>query len=685
MNQRSMLVTSALPYANGPIHLGHMLEHIQSDIFVRFERAMGHEVYYVCADDCHGTPVMIKAQSQGKTPEQLIEEVGVSHRADMQGFLINYDNYYRTHSPENQAFSTEIYKKLRERGFIFTKTISQLYDPVKEMFLPDRFVKGTCPRCGAKDQYGDNCEVCSATYDPTELKDPYSTVSGAPPVLRESEHYFFDLPKFTDFLHSYVKDVLPKEMANKLEEWFAQGLKPWDLSRDAPYFGFPIPDADNKFFYVWLDAPIGYMASFKNFCDKKGVDFDAFWKEDSDKELYHFIGKDILYFHSLFWPATLKGSDHRLPTKIFVHGYVTVNGAKMSKSKGTFIKAATYLKHLKPECLRYYFASKMNNQAVDLDLALDDFIAKVNSDIVGKVVNLASRSAGFINKRFGGKLSSKVYNPELTAEFAAALPEIAKAYDERNYADAVRTIMSLADEANRFVDAEAPWTLAKDPANDEKLQAVCTQALNCFKALITYLSPILPEIAAHSAEFLNCELKFNAAGTPLLDHQINAFKPLFARIDPKDVQAMVEDSKQDLKEAQGAQKSDAKAAQPAAPSAAAEGAYVPLAPEITIDDFLKLDLRVAQVIKAEEVPEARKLLRLELDLGFEKRQVFAGIKKAYDPASLIGRKVIVAANLKARQMKFGLSQGMVMAAGEGGSDIFLLSVDDPAPLGSKVH
>ncbi len=685
MNQRSMLVTSALPYANGPIHLGHMLEHIQSDIFVRFERAMGHEVYYVCADDCHGTPVMIKAQSQGKTPEQLIEEVGVSHRADLQGFLVNYDNYYRTHSPENQAFSTEIYKMLRERGFIFTKTISQLYDPVKEMFLPDRFVKGICPRCGAKDQYGDNCEVCSATYDPTELKEPYSTVSGAVPVLRESEHYFFDLPKFTDFLHSYVKDVLPKEMANKLEEWFAQGLKPWDLSRDAPYFGFPIPDADNKFFYVWLDAPIGYMASFKNFCDKKGVDFDAFWKEDSDKELYHFIGKDILYFHSLFWPATLKGSDHRLPTKIFVHGYVTVNGAKMSKSKGTFIKAATYLKHLKPECLRYYFASKMNNQAVDLDLALDDFIAKVNSDIVGKVVNLASRSAGFINKRFGGKLSSKVYNPELTAEFAAALPEIAKAYDERNYADAVRTIMSLADEANRFVDAEAPWTLAKDPANDEKLQAVCTQALNCFKALITYLSPILPEIAAHSAEFLNCELKFNAAGTPLLDHQINAFKPLFARIDPKDVQAMVEDSKQDLKEAQGAQKSDAKAAQPAAPSAAAEGAYVPLAPEITIDDFLKLDLRVAQVIKAEEVPEARKLLRLELDLGFEKRQVFAGIKKAYDPASLIGRKVIVVANLKARQMKFGLSQGMVMAAGEGGSDIFLLSVDDPAPLGSKVH
>ncbi len=676
MSKRSMLVTSALPYANGPIHLGHMLEHIQSDIFTRFERAMGNEVYYVCADDCHGTPVMIKAQSQGKTPEQLIEEVGISHRADMQGFLINYDNYYRTHSPENQAFSQQIYLKLRERGYIFTKTISQLYDPVKNMFLPDRFVKGICPRCGAKDQYGDNCEVCSATYNPTELKEPYSTVSGATPILKESEHYFFDLPKFTDFLHGYVKEVLPPEMANKLEEWFAQGLKPWDLSRDAPYFGFPIPDADNKFFYVWLDAPIGYMASFKNFCDRQGVDFDAFWKLDSDKELYHFIGKDILYFHSLFWPATLKGSDHRLPTKIFVHGYVTVNGAKMSKSKGTFIKASTYLKHLKPECLRYYFASKMNNQAVDLDLALDDFIARVNSDIVGKVVNLASRSAGFINKRFGGRLSAQLYNQELAAKFSAAASHIEKSYEERNYAEAVRTIMALADEANRFVDSEAPWVLAKDEANNERLHQVCTQALNCFKALITYLSPILPEVYAASQDFLNDQLEFTTAAQPLLDHEIKPFKPLFARIDPKAVEAMIEDSKQDLKEA---------AATKTVQSADTASEYVPLAPEITIDDFTKLDLRVAKVLEAQEVPEARKLLKLKLDLGFEQRQVFAGIKGVYQPEALIGRKVIVVANLKPRQMKFGLSQGMVMAAGEGGKDIYLLSADDPAPIGSKVH
>lgn len=677
---RSMLVTSALPYANGDIHLGHMLEHIQSDIFVRFQRAVGNEVRYVCADDCHGTPVMIKAASLGITPEQMIEEVGKSHRADFEGFLISYDNYYRTHSEENRIFSEEMYKKLRERGYITTKTISQLYDPVKGMFLPDRFVKGTCPRCGAKDQYGDNCEVCSATYDPTELKDAYSTVSGATPVLKESEHYFFDLPKFNDFLHEYVKDVLPVELANKLEEWFAQGLKQWDISRDDPYFGFRIPDTKDKYFYVWLDAPIGYMASFKNYCDRVGINFDDYWKEDSDKELYHFIGKDILYFHSLFWPATLKGCSLRLPTKIFVHGYVTVNGAKMSKSKGTFIKASTYLKHLKPECLRYYFASKMNAQAVDLDLSLDDFIAKVNSDIVGKVVNLASRSSGFITKRFEGKLADTVFDPELSAKFTEAKAQIEKAYDERAYAEAVRLIMGLADEANRFVDAHAPWVLAKEEGKEEELHQVCTQAINCFKALITYLSPILPEIYQHSQEFLNDALPFAEADKPLLSHAINKFKPLFARIDPKDVEAMIEESRQDLAAAQGTAKADEKA-----DKAEESSEYVPLAPEITIDDFVKLDLRVARVIKAEEVPEARKLLKLQLDLGFEKRQVFAGIKSAYKPEEIEGRKVIVAANLKPRQMKFGLSEGMVLAAGEGGADIFLLSVDDTAPLGSKVH
>lgn len=685
-----MLVTSALPYANGDIHLGHMLEHIQSDIFVRFERAMGNEVYFVCADDCHGTPVMIKAASQGITPEEMIEQVGKSHRADFSGFLINYDNYYRTHSAENRIFSEEIYLKLRERGYITTRTISQLYDPVKNMFLPDRFVKGTCPRCGAKDQYGDNCEVCSATYDPTELKDAYSTVSGAAPVLKESEHYFFDLPKFSDFLHDYVKQVLPAELSNKLEEWFAQGLKQWDISRDAPYFGFKIPDTEDKYFYVWLDAPIGYMASFKNFCDRSGVDFDAFWKEDSDRELYHFIGKDILYFHSLFWPANLKGAGLRVPTKLFVHGYVTVNGAKMSKSKGTFIKASTYLKHLKPECLRYYFASKLTPQSVDLDLSLDDFIARVNSDIVGKVVNLASRSAGFITKRFGGMLSDKIYDPELTARFAAAQSAVEQAYEERSYAEAVRIIMGLADEANRFVDAHAPWVLAKEEGKEEELHQVCTQALNCFKALITFLSPILPEIYEHSQQFMNDSLNFRTAAEPLLGHQINKFTPLFARIDPKAVAAMVEDSRQDLAAAQAkpAQAAEEKKAAEDKKDGAAEAQsseYIPLAPEITIDDFLKLDLRVARIIKAEQVPEARKLLRLQLDLGFETRQVFAGIKSAYKPEEIEGRKVIVAANLKPRQMKFGLSQGMVLAAGEGGADIFLLSVDDKAPLGSKVH
>lgn len=683
-----MLVTSALPYANGPLHLGHMLEHIQSDIFVRFERAMGHEVYYVCADDCHGTPIMIKAHNEGMTPEQLIEKIGEGHRADMQGFLINYDNYYKTHSEENRVLSSKMFETLKKEGLIFTREISQLYDPVKGMFLPDRFVKGTCPRCGAADQYGDNCEVCSATYDPTELKNPYSTVSGATPVLKNSVHYFFDLPKLNDFLHEYVnrEGVLPPEMAHKLDEWFKQGLKPWDLSRDAPYFGFEIPGTSDKYFYVWLDAPIGYMASFKNFCDRQGIDFDAFWKEDSDKELYHFIGKDILYFHSLFWPGELHAAHCRVPTSIFVHGYVTVNGAKMSKSKGTFIQASTYLKHLKPECLRYYFASKMTADPVDLDLSLEDFVARVNSDIVGKTVNLASRTAGFITKRFEGRLSESVYDPELQERAASIMDKVCKAYDSRNYAEAIREIMALADEANRFIDREAPWVLAKQEGTEEKLQAVCTQGLNLYKALITYLSPVLPELYAKSQEFLNHPLPFNEAGSPLLGHTINSFKPLFARIDPKAVEAMLEDSKQDLK-AQAA-KTPAKAEAKSAPGDSAEteeNGFIPLAPEITIDDFMKLDLRVGTVLSAEEVEGARKLLKLKVDIGLGVRQVFAGIKSAYKPEELVGRQVILVANLKPRQMKFGLSEGMIMAAGEGGADIFVLSPDTGAKNGDKVH
>ena len=683
-----MLVTSALPYANGPIHLGHMLEHIQSDIFVRYHRAKGDQVYYVCADDCHGTPIMIKAGDMGITPEELITQVGLAHKADFDGFLISYDNYYRTHSPENQEFSTEIYKKLRDNGFITTRTISQLYDPEKNMFLPDRFVKGTCPRCGAKDQYGDNCEVCSATYDPTDLKDAYSSISGAKPVLKDSVHYFFDLPKFNDFLKDFIQNsgAVSESMANKLNEWFEQGLKQWDISRDAPYFGFQIPDTEDKYFYVWLDAPIGYMASFKNFCDKNGVNFDDFFKADSDKELYHFIGKDILYFHSLFWPATLKGSGYRLPNGVFVHGYVTVNGTKMSKSKGTFIQASTYLKHLKPECLRYYFASKLTDEAVDIDLSLDDFQAKINSDIVGKIVNLASRCAGFITKRFEGKLASEPFDNELMEKLGSICETVNKGYASRNYADAIRAVMSLADEANRYIDREAPWVIAKEEGQDDKLQRVCTDGLNAFKAIITYLSPVLPEIADKAREFLNTDLAFDDAAKPLLGHTINKFSPMFTRIDPKNIEAMIEDSKQDLKDAaaKSAKADDKAKAKDGAESGASE--YEPLESEITIDDFAKIDLRVATIIKAEQVEGAKKLLRLELDLGFEQRQVFAGIKSAYkDADALVGRQVIVVANLKARQMKFGLSQGMVMAAGPGGEDIFLLSPDSGAKNGDRVH
>lgn len=666
-----------------------MLEHIQSDIFVRYHRAVGDQVYYVCADDCHGTPIMIKAHNMGITPEELITQVGEEHRAAFNGFLISYDNYYRTHSEENREFSTEIYKKLRDQGYITTRTISQLYDPEKNMFLPDRFVKGTCPRCGAKDQYGDNCEVCSATYDPTELKDAYSTISGAKPVLKESVHYFFDLPKFNDFLQDYVKNsgAVSEAMGNKLDEWFSQGLKQWDISRDAPYFGFEIPDTENKYFYVWLDAPIGYMASFKNFCTREGIDFNEFFKADSTKELYHFIGKDILYFHSLFWPATLKGSGYRLPNGIFVHGYVTVNGAKMSKSKGTFIQASTYLKHLQPECLRYYFASKLTADAVDLDLSLEDFQAKINSDIVGKIVNLASRCAGFITKRFEGKLASEPFDSELMAKLGSIADTVKHGYDSRNYAEAVRAIMGLADEANRYIDHQAPWVLAKEEGQEDKLQRVCTDGLNAFKAIITYLSPVLPEIYAKAQAFLNDKLDFNSAATPLLAHTINKFTPMFSRIDPKDIEAMIEDSKQDLKAAGAAPAVDAaQSADKAAGAAAAETSYEPLESEITIDDFAKIDLRVATILKAEHVEGARKLLRLELDLGFEQRQVFAGIKAAYkEPEKLVGRQVVMVANLKPRQMKFGLSQGMIMAAGPGGEDVFLLSPDSGAKNGDRVH
>ncbi len=675
-SNKPLLVTCALPYANGSIHLGHMLEHIQADIYVRFQRMLGRKVFFVCADDQHGSPIMLKAQQLNKTPEQMIAEVEVEHQTDFAGFDISYDNYYRTNSPENEAIATAFYNQLNAKGFIKTRTITQLYDPEKKMFLPDRFVKGTCPKCKAEDQYGDSCEVCGTTYSPTELINPYSAISGAKPVLKESVHYFFDLPQFENFLKDWVNSgTIPEEMANKLKEWFDAGLQQWDISRDAPYFGFKIPNTEDKFFYVWLDAPVGYLASFKNLFDRIGEDFDSYFKKGANTELCHFIGKDILYFHTLFWPATLAGTDHITPSKVFVHGYVTVNGAKMSKSKGTFIKASTYLKHFNPECLRYYYASKMNAKIDDLDLSLDDFVAKVNSDIVNKLVNLASRTVGFITKFFAGQLSDTIADSELLAQFTAVKDTIAEAYTAREYNRVIREVMTLADVANRYVDEKAPWTVAKDETRRDELQQICSLVLNMYKILIGYLTPIMPRLAQASAEFLNVDLSWATVCDPLIGTNINQFKSLFARIDKKQVDAMIKDSVQDLKEA---------TSKPA--KAKAEHVENEAPKEITIDEFCKVDLRAAQVLACEAVPESKKLLRFELDLGNgEKRQIFSGIKSAYDkPEELVGRFVIVVYNLAPRKMKFGVSEGMILSAGSGDKDIFLLTADSGVKPGDKV-
>ena len=671
---RKIFVTCALPYANGSIHLGHMLEHIQADIWVRYQRLKGNQIYFVCADDTHGTPIMIKSKQLGITPEEMLKAVAVEHKQDFDGFEISFDNYYSTHSEENRFFSNSIYKKLKERGYIASRTISQLFDPEKKMFLPDRFVKGTCPKCKAPDQYGDNCEVCGATYSPTELLNPYSAVSGAKPELKQTEHFFFDLPQFEPVLKDWIKTgAIPEEMANKLNEWFEAGLQQWDITRDAPYFGFEIPDQPGKYFYVWLDAPIGYFGSFKNYCDRvKNVDFDEFTSTGSNCEMYHFIGKDILYFHSLFWPAMLSGAGYRMPTKLFIHGYVTVNGAKMSKSKGTFIKAATFLKHFPAETLRYYYAAKSNAKIDDLDLNLEDFIARVNSDLVNKVVNLASRTANFITRKFAGRLAPSLTEEQIFGEFRNATASIENAYENREYARAVREIMRLADLANKYVDDTAPWVLAKDPSKDAELHQVCTNALNMFKILLTYLKPIIPSLVKASEDFLGVTLNWNEACDPLTDREINPFKPLFKRIEQKQVDEMIKESKEDL----------AKAA-PKVP--AKEAGDEPLAPQITIDDFAKIDLRVAKIVNAEHVEGAEKLLKLELDLGFEQRHVFAGIKSAYKPEDLIGRLTVMVANLAPRKMKFGMSEGMVCAAGPGGKDIFLLTPDSGAKPGMRIH
>ena len=670
---KKLLVTCALPYANGSIHLGHMLEHIQADIWVRFQRMRGHEVHFICADDAHGTPIMLKAQQLGIAPEQMIAEMSQEHQQDFAGFDISYDNYHSTHSDENRELSSLIYTRLKENGFIKNRTISQLYDPEKGMFLPDRFVKGTCPKCKSPDQYGDNCEVCGATYSPTELIDPKSAVSGATPEMRDSEHFFFDLPSFSAMLQAWTRSgALQEQVANKMQEWFEAGLQQWDISRDAPYFGFEIPDAPGKYFYVWLDAPIGYMGSFKNLCDKRGdLDFDEFWKKESTTELYHFIGKDIVYFHSLFWPAMLEGSGFRKPTNLFVHGYVTVNGAKMSKSRGTFIKADTYLKHLDADCLRYYYAAKLSSRIDDIDLNLEDFVQRVNADIVNKVVNLASRNAGFINKRFDGKLADTLADEALYATFTAAAESIAEAYAAREFSKAIREIMALADLANRYVDEQAPWVVAKQEGRDADLQAICSMGINLFRVLMTYLKPVLPALTMRAEAFLNTPLTWEGIASPLLGHQVMPFKALFSRIDLDKVQHMVDASKEDM----------------AASAAPVTGPLAddPIQETITFDDFAKVDMRIALIEQADVVEGSDKLLKLQLDLGGEKRQIFSGIRSAYpDPKALEGRLTIMVANLAPRKMRFGISEGMVMAAGPGGKEIFLLSPDSGAQPGMQV-
>ncbi len=674
---RRILVTSALPYANGPIHLGHMVEYIQTDIWARFQRMRGNEVYYVCADDAHGTPIMLRAQNEGITPEALIERIGNEHRADFADFLIGFDHYHVTHSEENRQLAERVYLALRDTGHIAVRTIRQAFDPVKAMFLPDRFIKGECPKCGAADQYGDSCEVCGATYSPTDLKNPKSAISGATPVERESEHYFFKLGDFEAVLREWLASgAVQPEIAAKMNEWFAAGLQDWDISRDAPYFGFPIPDAPGKYFYVWLDAPIGYMASFKALCQIKGMDFDAFWGEGNATELWHFIGKDIAYFHTLFWPAMLAGSGHRLPTTVRAHGFLTVNGQKMSKSRGTFIMARSFLNHLNPEALRYYFAAKLNGTVEDIDLNLEDFMLRVNADLVGKVVNLASRTAGFIQRLFDGRLAQELHEPALYHEFVAAGDSIAAAYEASDTARAMREIMALADRANQYIDQYKPWALAKEGGREDEVQAICTQGLNLFRILMTYLKPVLPGMARKVEAFLHFgELDWNSPHQLMVHHVIQPFEPLMTRIEKDKIEAMIEENKTTLPGP----------AEAAAPAAEAKPAIEPIAETIGIEDFAKIDLRIARIVKAEHVEGADKLLRLTLDIGSETRNVFAGIKSAYKPEDLEGRLTVMVANLTPRKMKFGLSEGMVLAAsGAGAPGLFILSPDEGAQPGMRV-
>ncbi len=672
---RKILITSALPYANGPIHLGHLVEYIQTDIWARFQKMRGHECYYVCADDAHGTPIMLRARQDGITPEELIASVSEDHQADFRDFLIGFDHYHSTHSDENRELSQGIYLRLRDDGHITTRTISQAYDPEANMFLPDRFIKGTCPKCGAEDQYGDSCESCGATYDTTDLKDPYSVVSGATPIKKDTEHYFFKLGNFEDMLRKWTTaGHVQSEIANKLDEWFESGLKDWDISRDAPYWGFEIPDTTDKYFYVWLDAPIGYMASFKHLCKEKAIDFDSYWRSEKDTELYHFIGKDIAYFHTLFWPAVLSGSGYRTPTKVFCHGFLTVDGSKMSKSRGTFIKARTYLDHLKPEYLRYYYAAKLSSGVDDIDLNLEDFQQRVNTDLVGKFVNIASRVAGFIKKNNDGMLADSLPAPQLHQELIDAGASIAQHFEDRKYSQAVREIMALADRANEYIAVQEPWAKNKQEGMEAEVHAICTQGINLFRILCIYLKPMLPDVIAQAETFLNCgELSWNDIDKPLLSHKINKFKPLMQRVEKDAIDKIVDASKEDIKATQ-------KPTKPAQETSGIE----PIADEIEFDDFAKIDLRIARIVKAEHVEKADKLLQLTLDIGDGTRNVFAGIKSAYAPEDLEGKLTVMVANLKPRKMRFGMSEGMVLAAGPGGKELWILNPDDGAQPGMRV-
>ncbi|EGY59524.1 methionine--tRNA ligase [Neisseria sp. GT4A_CT1] len=681
---RKILVTSALPYANGSIHLGHMVEHIQTDVWVRFQKLRGHECHYCCADDTHGTPVMLAAQKQGIAPEDMIAKVREEHLADFTGFFIGYDNYYSTHSPENKQFSQDIYRALKANGKIESRVIEQLFDPEKQMFLPDRFVKGECPKCHAQDQYGDNCEVCGTTYAPTELINPYSAVSGAKPELRESEHFFFKLGECADFLKAWTsgnnphdgKPHLQAEALNKMKEWLGEGeettLSDWDISRDAPYFGFEIPDAPGKYFYVWLDAPVGYMASFKNLCDRIGVDFDEYFKADSQTEMYHFIGKDILYFHALFWPAMLHFSGHRAPTGVYAHGFLTVDGQKMSKSRGTFITAKSYLEQgLNPEWMRYYIAAKLNSKIEDIDLNLQDFISRVNSDLVGKYVNIAARASGFIAKRFEGRLKD-VSGSALLAKLAAESDNIAEQYENREYARALRDIMALADAVNEYVDANKPWELAKQEGQDERLHEVCSELINAFTMLTAYLAPVLPQTAANAARFLNLDaITWANTRETLGEHAINKYEHLMQRVEQKQVDDLIEANKQSIQ---------------TTPAPVEDSKYEKVAEQASFDDFIKIDMRVAKVLNCEAVEGSTKLLKFDLDFGFEKRIIFSGIAASYpNPAELNGRMVIAVANFAPRKMaKFGVSEGMILSAATAEGKLKLLDVDAGAQPGDKV-